>query len=56
MLMGSPVAQSVECWTRDWKVAGSNPGLEGTCGAISIFSAHKTEAPSQSPNAAGLLN
>ena len=25
-------ALSVECWTCDWKVAGSNPGLEGLCG------------------------
>ena len=23
----------------DWKVAGSNPGLEGPCGSISIVSA-----------------
>ena len=66
IIWGAPVAQSVERWTCDWKVAGSNPGLEGPCGAISIFSApctipvfrkrHKTEAPSQSPNGAGSLN
>ena len=65
-IRGAPVAQSVERWTCDWMVAGSNPGLEGPCGAISIFSApfavpvfrkrHKTEAPSQSPNGAGSLN
>ena len=65
-IRGAPVAQTVERWTCDWKVAGSNPGLEGPCGAISILSAlcavpvfrkrHKTEAPSQSPNGAGSLN
>ena len=64
--LGAPVAQSVERWTCDWKVAGSNPGLEGPCETISIFSApcansvfrvrHKTEASSQLPNGAGLLN
>ena len=58
---GALVAQSVERWT--CKVAGSNPGLEGPCGTISICSApcavpvfrkrHQTEAPSQSPNGAG---
>ena len=63
---GALVAQSVERWTCDWKVAGSNPGLEGLCGTISIFSApctapvfwkrHKTEVPCQSPNGAGSLN
>ena len=63
---GAPVAQSVERWICDWKVSGSNPGLEGPCGTISIVSApyavpvfrkrHKTEAPSQSPNGAGSLN
>ena len=63
---GAPVAQSVERWTCDWKVGGWNPGLEGPCGTISIFSApctapvfrkrHKTEVPSQSPNGAGSLN
>ena len=66
VLWGTPVAQSVERWTCDWKVAGSNLGLEGPCGTISICSApyavpvfwkrHKTEAPSQSPNGAGTLN
>ena len=35
---GALVVQSVERWTCDWKVAGSNPGLEGPCGTISIFS------------------
>ena len=34
---GAPVIQSVERWTCDWKVAGSNPGLEGPCETISIF-------------------
>ena len=63
---GAPVAQWVERWACDWKVAGSNPGLEGPCGTIYIFSApyavpvfrkrHKTEAPSQSPNGAGSFN
>ena len=66
LMREAPVAQSVERWTCDWKAAGSNPGLEGPCGAISIYSAlsavpvfrkrHKTEAPSQSPNGAGSLN
>ena len=64
--MGAPVAQSVERWTCDWKVAGSNPGLEGPCGIISIFSApsvvpvfrkrHKTEVTSQPPNGAGSID
>ena len=36
---GTWVAQLVEHWTCDWKVAGSNSGLIGPCGAISIFSA-----------------
>ena len=63
---GAPVAQSVERWTCDWKVAGSNLGMKGPYGTISIFSApyavpvfrkrHKTKAPSQSPNGAGSLN
>ena len=26
---GAPVIQSVECWTCDWKVEGSNAGCEG---------------------------
>ena len=64
--MGVPVAQLVERWTFDWKVAGLNPGLEGPCGTIPIFSApcavpffwkrHKTEAPSQLLNDANSLN
>ena len=33
---GAPLAQSVERWTCDSKVAGSNPGFEGQCGTISI--------------------
>ena len=65
---GAPVAQSVERWTCDRKVAGLNPGwgLEGRCGTISIFSApcavpvfrkrHKTEAQNQSPNSSVSLN
>ena len=63
---GAPLAQSVERWTCDWKVAGLNPGLEGPRGTISIASApcavpvfrkrHKTEAQSQSPVGAGSLN
>ena len=63
---GALVAQSVERWTCDWKVAGSNSRLEGPCGTVSIFSApcavpvfqkrHNTQAPSQSPNGAGSLN
>ena len=63
---GAPVAQSVERWTYDWKVAGSNLGLGGPCWTIFIFSApcavpvfqkrHKTEIPSQSPIGAGSLN
>ena len=65
-LWGAPVAQSIKRWTCDWKVACSNPGLEGPRGTISIFSApcavpvfrkrHKTVVPSQSPNGAGSLN
>ena len=60
------VDQSVEHWTCNWKVADSNPGLEGPCGTISNFSApcailvfrkrHKTEAPSQSPDGAGSID
>ena len=52
------VAQLVEPWTCDWKIAGSDPCLEGPCGTISIFSSvyvpvfqiwkrHKTEALGQ---------
>ena len=33
------VAQLVERWTCDWKIAGSNMTLEGPCRAISIISA-----------------
>ena len=55
---GAPVAQSVERWTCDWKIAGSNPGFEGPCRTISLISAvcvvpefrkrHKTEVPDAS--------
>ena len=62
-----PVAQSIEHWTCDRKVAGLNLGLEGPCGrTISIFSVpcafpvfrkrYNIEAPNQSPNVAGFLN
>ena len=64
--MGASVAQSVERWTCDWKVACLKPGLEGPCGTISIFSTpytgpvlqnrHKTEVSSQLANGAGSLN
>ena len=58
---------SVKQWTCDWKVAGSNPGLEGPCRTISIFSAPcavpvfgrvylKTKALSELPNDAGFSN
>ena len=63
---GAPIAQSVEHLTCDWKVSGSDLGLEGPCGTISIFSApcavpvfrkrHKPEALNQWPYGAGLLN
>ena len=36
-LWGAPVAQLVERWTCNWKVAVTNSGLEGPCGTISIF-------------------
>ena len=39
LLWGAPVAQSIEPWTCDWKVVGSNSNLEGSCGILSIFSA-----------------
>ena len=32
-----PVAKSVKRWTCDWKVAGSNPGLEGPRGTGHCF-------------------
>ena len=40
---GAPVAQSVERWTCDWNVAGSNPGSEGPYGTISLFFAPCTD-------------
>ena len=59
LTQGAPVAQSVECWTCNWEVAGLNQGLEDPCRTISIFSTpfsvpdfqkrHKTEDPSQPP-------
>ena len=65
-LRRAPVAQSVECWTCDWKVACSNSAMEGPCGTIYIcyvpcaalvfLLRHKTEPPSQAPDFAGSLN
>ena len=54
------IANLVERWTCDWKVADSDPGLEGPCRTIScavpvIWMRPKTEAPSQSPVGAGSL-
>ena len=34
LTLRAPIAQSVECWTCDWKVAGSNPGLESPNGQV----------------------
>ena len=63
---GTLVAQLVERWTCNWKVAVSNSGLEVPCGTISIFFApyavpvfqkrHKTETLSQSLNGTDSLN
>ena len=39
-LRGAPVAQSIKRWTCDWKVAGSNPGLEGHVGLFPYFLLH----------------
>ena len=38
MVILALVALSVECWTGDWQVIGSNIGLEGklTCDTISF--------------------
>ena len=60
------VAQMVKRWNYDWKVAGSNPELEGPYGTIIILPAlcavpvfqkkYKTEAPSSLPKGAGSLS
>ena len=39
-IRGALVAQSVECWTCNWKVEGSNPGMEGPFGTIFCFICH----------------
>ena len=37
MSLEAPIAQSVEHWTCDWKVIGSDPRSEGPYWTISIF-------------------
>ena len=52
-LLGSPDSSVGKALDLYWKVAGSNAGLEGPCGTISIFlpvlwNRHKTEDPNKS--------
>ena len=66
MRLGVPVAILSFDKELDLLLKSSNPGLEGPCGIVSIFSAqyavpvfqtrHKTKAQNQSPNSASLQN